>query len=302
MGNNQQALGLALSGGGARGLAHIGVLRALEEANIRPCCIAGTSIGAVVGALYAAGHSVDTLEQEALQLTSLGKLLKFVDWLPSWRGLMNGQSISNHLEKLLGPGITFADLKLPLGVTATDLISSQGVNITNGPVIDAVRASLSLLGIFQPVHRDGQRLVDGGFLNHLPVELARALGATVVMAVDVQGSAACLGQDDGPGIPRSAFPNLKPPMIQDMIQINNIMVREITRLRLEQSRPEVILTPVLGPEVGTFNGLDQIANIIHKGFEATQAILPQIRQAVERVEQAWPVQQPMFVTNEFSYG
>ena len=155
MGNNQQALGLALSGGGSRGLAHIGVLKALEEANVRPCCIAGTSMGAVVGALYAAGHTVDMLEREALQLTGLGKLLKFVDWLPSWRGLMNGQSISNHLEKLLGPGLTFADLALPLGVTATDLRSRQGVDITSGLVLDAVRASLSLLGIFQPVHRGG---------------------------------------------------------------------------------------------------------------------------------------------------
>ncbi len=283
MGNNQQALGLALSGGGARGLAHIGVLKALEEADIRPCCIAGTSMGAVVGALYTAGHGVDTLEREALQLTGLGKLLKFVDWLPSWRGLMNGQSISNHLEKLLGPGLTFADLTLPLGVTATDLTSRRGVEITSGLVLDAVRASLSLLGIFQPVHRGGQRLVDGGFLNHLPVELARKLGATVIIAVDVQGSEIYLGQDVAPEVARSSFPNLTPPMLQDMIQINNIMVREITRLRLAESKPDVLLTPSLGTEVGTLSGLDQTEAIIAKGAEVTRAALPQILRMMEAV-------------------
>lgn len=281
MSNNQQALGLALSGGGARGLAHIGVLKALEEADIRPCCIAGTSMGAVVGALYAAGHGVDALEREALQLTGLGKLLKFVDWLPSWRGLMNGQSISNHLEKLLGPGLTFADLTLPLGVTATDLSSRQGVEITSGLVLDAVRASLSLLGLFQPVHRGGQRLVDGGFLNHLPVELTRKLGATTIIAVDVQGSEICLGPADAPEVTRSSFPNLTPPMLQDMIQINNIMVREITRLRLAESKPDVLLTPSLGAEVGTLSGLDQTEAIIAKGVEVTKAALPRIQAALQ---------------------
>jgi NTE family protein len=272
----ERKVGLALSGGGARGLAHIGVLKALEAAGIHPHCIAGTSMGAVVGALYAAGHPVDRLEEEALQFTGLGKLLRFVDWLPSWRGLMNGQSIYNYLEALLGPNLTFADLDLPLGVTATDLVSGQAVNLTSGSVIDAVRASLSLLGIFTPLRRQGQRLVDGGFLNHLPVDLARTLGADVVIAVDVQGSEAYLGDEEVARITRPFFPNFTPPVLQDMMQINAVMVREITRLRLAQACPEVVLTPLLGKEIGTLRGLDQAELIIEKGWTAAQAALPQI--------------------------
>ena len=283
MNENQPKVGLALSGGGARGLAHVGVLRALAQENIHPHCIAGTSMGAVVGALYTAGYDIDALEQEALQLTKVGKLLKFVDWMPSWHGLMNGQSIYNHLEQMLGLGTTFADLNMPLGVTATDLNSGRGITITSGPVIDAVRASLSLLGIFRPVCRQEQRLVDGGFLNHLPIDLARALGATVVVAIDVQGSEIDAGDDGAVTMARPAFPSLTPPMFQDMMQINTIMVREITRLRLEQARPEVLIVPSLGPDVGTLGGLDQVETIIKKGAEATRAMLPQIRDALEQI-------------------
>ncbi|HRW10736.1 MAG TPA: patatin-like phospholipase family protein [Caldilineaceae bacterium] len=284
MNGNQQKVGLALSGGGARGLAHVGVLKALLAAGIQPCCIAGTSIGAVVGALYAVGHDVPALETEALQLASMSKLIRFIDWLPSWHGLMDGKAIYNHLNRLLGPGTTFADLRLPLGVTATDLTSGQAIDITSGPVIDAVRASLSLLGLFKPVRRNQQRLVDGGFLNHLPVDLARDLGAELVIAVDVQG---CVVEE--PPL-RSTKPtrrgrtNMTPPMLQDMMQINTLMVREITRLRLEQARPELLITPRLDEAVGTIGGLDQIEAIIQQGYEATQAALPQLWQQVDRTE------------------
>ncbi|MEZ4621779.1 MAG: patatin-like phospholipase family protein [Caldilineaceae bacterium] len=276
MNGNQQKVGLALSGGGARGLAHVGVLKALLAAGIQPCCIAGTSIGAVVGALYGAGHDVPALETEALQLASMSKLIRFIDWLPSWHGLMDGKAIYNHLNRLLGPGTTFADLRLPLGVTATDLTSGQAINMTSGPVIDAVRASLSLLGLFKPVRRNQQRLVDGGFLNHLPVDLARELGAELVIAVDVQG---CFLEEQPlrstkPG--RRGRATMTPPMLQDMMQINTLMVREITRLRLEQARPELLITPQLGQAVGTIGGLDQIEVIIQQGYDATQAALPQL--------------------------
>lgn len=283
MNHVEPKIGLALSGGGARGIAHVGVLKALFAAGINPHCIAGTSIGAVVGALYGAGHEVADLEAEALELASMSRLIGFIDWLPSWNGLMDGKAIYNHLNRLLGPGTTFADLRLPLGVTATDLTSGAAVNMTDGSVIDAVRASLSLLGIFKPVRRGHQRLVDGGFLNHLPIDLARALGADVVIAVDVQG---CVFEEQPhsattPPVTRRGRTRMTPPMVHDMMQINTLMVREITRLRLELARPELLIIPQLDEAVGTIGGLDQIETIIERGYDAAKAALPQLE--LERI-------------------
>lgn len=304
MENQQQKVGLALSGGGARGLAHVGVLKALMAAGIEPYCIAGTSIGAVVGALYGAGHDVPALEAEALQLASMSKLIGFIDWLPSWHGLMDGKAIYNHLNRLLGAGTTFSDLRLPLGVTATDLNSGQAIQMTDGSVIDAVRASLSLLGIFKPVHHEQHRLVDGGFLNHLPVDLARDLGAEIVIAVDVQG---CVFEEQplptatAATVKRRGRNTMMPPMLQDMIQINTLMVREITRLRLEQNRPELLITPQLGEAVGTIGGLDQIETIIQQGFDAAQAALPQLGIQPDKVgttAEYSPEQRPNQTPNE----
>jgi len=182
---HRPCIGLALSGGGPRGLAHIGVLRVLEREGIPVDVIAGTSIGGVIAAGYAVGFSPDDLEKEAMATARVRRLLRLIDpGLPE-AGILRGQRLQAYFEELLG-AVTFADLKVPLALVAVDLNAQQETILTEGSVSLALRATISVPGLFTPVEIDGQRLVDGGLLDNLPVDAAQELGADVVIAVDVE--------------------------------------------------------------------------------------------------------------------
>jgi len=174
-------VGIALGSGAARGLAHIGVLKVFEEEGIPVDVITGTSMGAFIGALYAAGVPVTQMEQVALEVDwrSLARLL--TPSLPM-SGLTDGKKLMAFLADLL-PARDFKDLKIPLGITATDIHTGEAVIIKQGDLLEALRASLAFPGIFPPV-RFGQRfLVDGGLCNPLPTDVARHMGASQVIGV-----------------------------------------------------------------------------------------------------------------------
>jgi NTE family protein len=165
-------IGLALSGGGAKGLAHIGVLKVLEEAQIPVHMLAGTSMGGAVAALYAAGLSAAEIEQFARSL----HLLDIVQRDRSYMGLIGNDKIANRLREVLGGDLTFEQLKLPLALIATDLEAGEEVVIRNGPVIEAVLATMAVPIIFPPVKWQGRLLVDGGLLNQVPFDIVRQMG------------------------------------------------------------------------------------------------------------------------------
>ena len=174
-------IGLALGSGSARGWSHIGVIRTLERAGIRPDIVCGTSIGALVGAAYAAGE-LDRLEPwvRALKWQTVVGLL---DWKLGG-GLMAGAKVVNFFRaQYPDPGIE--QLSMAFGCVATDLANGREVWLREGSVIDAVRASIALPGVFTPAMQDGRLLVDGGLVNPVPVSLCRALGADIVIAVDL---------------------------------------------------------------------------------------------------------------------
>lgn len=171
-------VGLVLSGGGARGFAHIGVLRILEAAGAHFDVIAGTSMGAIVGALYAAGHSADEIEE----LAATTSWRDVVD-LSLRTGLMKGERLHELLEAHLPA--TFEELKTPLAVITTDIESGEEVVHTEGELIAPVRASAAFPGAFEPIHLDGRALTDGGIVNNLPVSAALLLGANRTIASDV---------------------------------------------------------------------------------------------------------------------
>jgi NTE family protein len=175
-------IGLALGSGSARGLAHIGVIRAIEEAGIPIHCIAGTSMGALIGAVHAAGK-LDELEA-TFQAFDWKKTLSFFDVVLPKSGLLDGAKISELVRDHVRAETLEALLK-PFNAVATDIASGEEVVIASGDVIEAVRASISVPGIFTPV-RSGERvLVDGGLTNPVPVSVARAMGADIVIAVDL---------------------------------------------------------------------------------------------------------------------
>lgn len=175
-------IGLALGSGSARGLAHLGVIRAIEDAGIEVDFIAGTSMGALIGAIHAAGK-VDELEATFLAF-DWKKTVSFFDVVLPKSGLIDGAKISELVRELVHADV-IEKLTKPFAVVATDIVSGDGIVIRSGDVIEAVRASISVPGIFTPVRSNGRILVDGGITSPVPVSVARAMGADIVIAVDL---------------------------------------------------------------------------------------------------------------------
>lgn len=176
-------IGLALGAGGARGWAHLGVIRALSEAGIRADIVSGTSIGSLVGAAYAAGE--DELERLEAWALSLGwrDVFGLMDF--SWRGgLLRGRKLFEFMRSHFGLQ-DIESLPIPYGAVATELATGREVWLRHGHVLDAVRASAAIPGVFAPVLRDGELLVDGALVNPVPVSVCRVLGADLVIAVDL---------------------------------------------------------------------------------------------------------------------
>ncbi|NCP78457.1 MAG: patatin [Desulfuromonadales bacterium] len=181
-GRKKPSVGLALGSGSARGLAHIGVIRALEEADIPIDYIAGTSIGALVGAVYAAGN-LDSLAQAYSEFT-WKKIAYFFDLTFPKSGLIDGKKITDFVRGYVNTK-NIEDLRLPFLAVATNIENGAEVRLTHGDVIDAVRASFSVPGIFTPTHHQGLLLVDGGLVNPVPVSALRKMGAKRTIAVDL---------------------------------------------------------------------------------------------------------------------
>ncbi|MGD8518295.1 MAG: patatin-like phospholipase family protein [Anaerolineae bacterium] len=174
----RRRLGLALGGGGVRGMAHVGVLRVLEAEQIPIDCIAGSSVGSLVGAAYAAGIGSERLSQLALEIR--WRDLAQLQW--SRAGLVSFEKLETTLVNAIGTP-TFAQLEIPFAAVAADLATAEAVVINAGPVARAVRASCSVPGFVPPVEADGRLLIDGGVVNNLPIAITRQLGADVVVAV-----------------------------------------------------------------------------------------------------------------------
>ena len=173
-------IGLALGGGAARGFAHIGVIQVLEEAGIRPDLVVGTSAGSLVGALYAAGAGGPEL---ALLADSMDETA-FADWSFPGRGLIRGEALARYVREHTG-GRTIEQMRIPLGIVATDLDSGQPILFQRGDPGAAVRASSAVPAVFQPVRIGNREYVDGGLVAPVPVRFARQMGAEFVIAVDI---------------------------------------------------------------------------------------------------------------------
>ncbi len=176
----QKKIGLALGSGAARGYAHIGVLKVLEKNNIPIDLISGSSIGSVVGALYAENPDIKELEKYAKTIS----WKKMIDVTIPRYGLIKGDKIEKTLREKLG-NKTFGDLKIPLYVSALDLETQEEIIFNKGDVVKAVRSSISIPGIFNPVINNNRVLVDGGIIDPLPIEILRKMGADIIIAVNI---------------------------------------------------------------------------------------------------------------------
>ncbi|HEC63336.1 MAG TPA: patatin-like phospholipase family protein [Candidatus Acetothermia bacterium] len=278
--------GVALGGGGARGLAHAGFLLALEEAGLAPQVVAGTSMGAVVGGLYAAGQDLERLCRVlgALDLReifgvpesyrralerSIGEALWERLRGPSWREEPSPR-LARMLEllRLFGKGLTIEQLKLRFAAVACDLHTGEEVIINRGPLYVGLAASAALPGVFHPLPWQGRWLIDGGVVNNLPADVALALGARVVVAVDV---AAPLGNP-----PRTT--------VEVILRSYAITAQELTRVKLARVREKLgprllhVRPSVEGIGVLEFERLFQAKEA---GWIAARRLLPQLRELLE---------------------
>ena len=283
--NNDINFGLTLSGGGARGLAHIGVLRALENANIRPDYLTGTSMGGVIAAGYAAGLSPDDLGQIALKYASVRKLWGLADPTLPRRGLFQGERLLAFFEKHL-QGSTFADLRIPLILIAVDLNSGQEVYLQEGSVAEAVRATISVPGLLAPVKNNGRRLVDGGLLNNLPVDVVRAMGANVTLGVDVYSPKASSSFWQELGQKRFLSETVG-ELIAVLGDSLDLLIQQQCVNKLQKNPPDFLIYPDIPVDVTVVTGYHRAADLITLGEEAATAILPDLQASLNLMKQPY---------------
>ena len=260
-------LGIALGSGGARGVAHVGFLKALEEEGIRADCVSGCSMGAVVGACYCAGVPLDTVKKRVLALKLSHVTALNVNPIRT-SGLFRFTKARKILESYIPPETTFADLKIPFTCVATDLVAGITVELSSGNLIDAVLASSCIPGAFVPQVIDGKMLVDGGVLERVPTREVRKLGAQVVVAVDVLGDLTTSRAEP----PRN--------LIETLLRYVDIVDTRITqRKQRQRSRHiDLWLEPALG-DMSQYR-VKNLAFAYEKGYELGKANAEKIRSLI----------------------
>jgi NTE family protein len=301
------SIGLVLGSGAARGFAHIGVMRALIAHGIKPDIIVGTSMGALVGGCYATDQ-LDTLEEWARSLT-MRRIIAYLDVRIGGSGLIGGGRLANRLEESIGETL-IEDLPIRFAAIATEIGTGHEVWLTRGSLSLAVRASYALPGIFPPVHLGGRWLVDGALVNPVPVSAARALGARVVIAVNMDADRFGRGttiashgselNDAPPAViepPRNGFARLRgifgaeralkrqiiagdsrPSFSTVMVESFNIMQDRLTRMRLAGDPPDVHITPRIG-HIGWVD-FHRAAESIDVGRAATEKAIDSITESI----------------------
>ncbi|MEW8027882.1 MAG: patatin-like phospholipase RssA [Candidatus Thiodiazotropha sp.] len=305
----EMKIGLVLGSGAARGWSHIGIINGLAEMGIEPDIVSGSSIGALVGAAYAA-DKLDLLQAWSCSLT-WKEIIRFLDPTLLGGGLIQGDRLTDFISEYV-KNLEFESLKRQLGVVATDLETGREIWFREGPVMEAVRASISLPGLFTPLQHEGRWLVDGGLANPVPVSLCRAMGADIVIAVNLNGD--ILGKhlrqndinDDKPtevreddlwgritGQMMNSLYARKQELMSHLLGKNrnvpglyevlassiNIMQDRIIRSRMAGDPPDVILAPRLS-RLGLME-FDEAEMAIDEGLKEIRRMRPALEQLFE---------------------
>ncbi|MFN4265575.1 MAG: patatin-like phospholipase family protein [Aquabacterium sp.] len=250
-------IGLALGGGAARGFAHIGVLQVLEEQGIKPDLIVGTSAGSLAATLYAAGKTPTEMADLAMNMDESS----ITDWMFPGRSLMKGEALAKFVRASTA-NMQIENMRLPLGIVATDLNSGQPILFQRGDAGTAVRASSSVPGVFQPVKIGSREYVDGGLVSPVPVRYAKQMGADLIIAVDI-----------------SSIPEGQPTKsaIDILMQTFNIMGHSISQYELKEA--DVVMRPKLAG-IGSSDFSQRRLSIL-AGREAALTVLAQLKEKIQ---------------------
>lgn len=256
-------IGLALGSGGARGVAHIGIIKALEEEGIKPDYITGCSMGAVVGACYAAGMTADEMKEAVMQI----KPINLIDVNLNLRqSVLKGNKVYDMLIQKIG-SVRFDELKIPFQCVASDMLSNKLILLKEGEVATAVRASSAIPLVFSPVKYEDKLLIDGGVLCRIPVEQVRDMGADVVIAVDV------LDNTRAPAEKVSGFIATM-TRVYDMIDNNRT---DYFKQIVTDDKTLWLVPEMEGLSQYKIKGLDTAYT---EGYELTKQLMPQIKQLI----------------------
>jgi NTE family protein len=267
--NRKKKVGLALSGGAARGLAHVGVLDVLQEEGIPIDMIAGTSAGAVMGAVYASGQDTHKMIEHALE-AGLKRFTPLIDPSLPRTGFLKGNKITDLLSGYLGGNIRFTDLKIPFACVATDIDTGEEVVINNGLVLDALRATISIPGIFTVVKREGRYLVDGGLTTPVPVNIVKRMGADFIIAVNVNAD---VSQRMGKSSRKRLKAHKEPNLLQVLMQSFYITTYSLARRSLAEA--DIVIEPDM-PHIGT-GDFNKAEEMIARGRQAALEAIPEIK-------------------------
>ncbi|HEY4695792.1 MAG TPA: patatin-like phospholipase family protein [Candidatus Hydromicrobium sp.] len=301
----KRKVGIALSGGAARALSHIGVLEVLEKLGVKLDAVAGTSMGAIIGAFYCSGITLEEIRSYVKSMNWKSFLL-FSDLVLSQNGIINGRRVENVLRKFLG-NKTFKDCKIPFCCVAADLIKGEKVILSEGKLVDAVRASISIPGFFSAVCMDNRILIDGGLIEPLPTEAIKTKGVNFIIASSIrfekdrekyinffqenkgdfrttEETIPCVIKSDFETGKRK-FPDLKKmPRLKRRgaarLSVNNIIDTSFNIMHREISKKFLKLADlVIEPEVGDFGFFDLMhgSQIIQRGVEAAREKIPEIK-------------------------
>lgn len=286
----QPTVALALGTGGARGLAHIGAIEAIEATGYRIIAVSGSSIGALIGGVYAAGK-LDVYRDWVCALQKMD-VLKLVDWTLSGAGLIKGERIIDVLRELIGE-VNIEDLPIPFTAVATDLDREREVWLTRGPLFDAIRASIAIPTIFRPHPVNGHRLVDGGLMNPLPLTPLLQSPSDYTVAVNVNSAPETLAASRAP-VKQSARTGLRsriaafvkrtirnhddkvgePGWMDTLTQSLDLMQQNLTGFRLAADRPDLVIE------------IPRNASAVYEFYRASELIALG-RERTERALKAW---------------
>lgn len=253
-------LGLALGGGAARGFAHIGVIQVLEENGIKPDLVVGTSAGSLVAAFYATGKTGAQLQWLADSMDES----QLTDWTVPFtsRGMLRGEALGRYVNSQLN-GAKIEDMKMPLGIVATDLQTGDGILFRRGDIATAVRASSAVPSVFEPVRIGNKDYVDGGLVSPVPVRFARQMGADIIIAVDISSRPEDAKTTD---------------ILKVLLQTFSIMSKSISQLELAQA--EVVVRPAM-PDVGSAEFAARKKSI-EAGRAAMKLAMPALKAALAK--------------------
>lgn len=258
----KKKLGFALGAGGSRGVAHIGFLQAMEEAELRPDYITGCSMGSIVGSAYASGMTIEQMKTAVHKL----RLLDLIAPTGKRGGLFETKKVRKLLTRYIGD-IEFSDLKIPFRCIAVDMISQQVVEFSEGKLLDAVIASSSIPSIFCPMEKDGMRLIDGGILERVPYPQVKNMGADIVVAVDVLGNLST----------KEKCPNTLGVLLETIDIMDNY------RTKIRKDANEDLYDFWIEPDLGSMNQylLKEVKKAYEKGYKIGKEYAPKIKKALK---------------------